>query len=72
MTINPNPTPIINPPQASKPRAYSTHTDRLPMVYREGSLDTVGLPSIQGNWRVWPDGRRERFTATSEVQNREP
>lgn len=33
--------------------------DRLPMVHRPGALDAANLPSIEGPWRVWRDGRRE-------------
>ena len=57
--VNPNPTPITNGAQPCKPRLNSTHTDRLPMVHRPGSLETNDFPSIQGKWRVWKDGRRE-------------
>lgn len=37
----------------------SSPADRLPMVHRPGSLDAANLPSIEGQWRVWRDGRRE-------------
>lgn len=37
----------------------SSPADRLPMVHRTGAMDAANLPSIEGPWRVWPDGRRE-------------
>lgn len=37
----------------------SSPADRLPMVHRPGSLDAANLPSIEGPWRIWRDGRRE-------------
>jgi hypothetical protein len=43
-----------------KPRAYSTHTDRLPVPMREGADCITTLPSIIGGYRVWPDGRKEK------------
>lgn len=39
----------------------SSPADRLPMVFRPGSLDSANLPRISGPYRVWPDGRRERI-----------
>lgn len=42
-----------------KPRAASTHTDTLPMVYRQGALDAASLPSVANGVRTWPDGRKE-------------
>lgn len=39
----------------------SSPADRLPMVYRPGSLDSANLPRISGPFRVWPDGRSERI-----------
>ena len=45
--------------QPCKPRLASTATDRLPMVYREGGLDALELPSIIGGQRVYKDGRKE-------------
>lgn len=44
-----------------KPRSHSTHTDRLPMACRPGSLDALQLPRIHGGWRIWPDGRKEKI-----------
>ncbi len=43
-----------------KPRAYSTHTDRLPVPMREGADWITARPSIIGGYRVWPDGRKEK------------
>lgn len=40
---------------------WSSPANRMPMVYRPGSLDAAVLPRIAGPWRVWPDGRRERI-----------
>jgi hypothetical protein len=34
---------------------------RLPMVYRDGAMDFAACPRIDGPYRVWPDGRRERI-----------
>ena len=59
--IDPTPAPITQAPQPSKPRPSSTHTDRLPMAYRPGSLDALQLPRIHGKWRIWPDGRKEEI-----------
>lgn len=42
-----------------KPHPQSTHTDRLPMAYREGALDASKLPSRTGNTLTYPDGRKE-------------
>lgn len=39
----------------------SSPADRLPMVYRPGSLDSANLPRISGPYRIWPDGSRERI-----------
>jgi hypothetical protein len=47
--------------QPCKPRAHSTHTDRLPMTYRPGALDADSLPRVHGGWRIWPDGRKEKL-----------
>lgn len=56
-----NPIPITNERQASKPRAYRTHTDNLPQVFRPGALDALQLPRIHGGYRIWPDGRKEKM-----------
>lgn len=37
----------------------SSPANRLPMVYRPGSMDSANLPRICGSLRVWPDGRSE-------------
>ena len=47
--------------QPCKPRAHSTHTDKLPMVYRPGALDADNLPSRMGDmliYRGWAQGER--------------
>lgn len=46
-------------PQPCAPRLGSTHTDRVPMVYRPGALDAAALPSVAQGTRTWPDGRKE-------------
>lgn len=47
--------------QPCKPRAHSTHTDKLPMVYRPGALDADNLPSRMGDTLVYRDGRKEKL-----------
>lgn len=42
-----------------KPHPLSTHTDRLPMAYREGSLEASKIPSRTGKTLTYPDGRKE-------------
>lgn len=37
----------------------SSPANRHPFKPREGSMDFADHPRIFGNWRVWPDGRRE-------------
>lgn len=57
--IDPNPAPIQNQHQPSKPRRYMNHTDRIPTPMRPDS-DYIGkLPRVFMGWRIWPDGRRE-------------
>lgn len=61
MTTTPKPEPIMQPAQPCKPRLSSTHTDRLPTPMREGADEISRLPSLMGNYRVWPDGRKEKL-----------
>ena len=49
------------PEQPCKPRAHSTHTDKLPMVYRPGALDADNLPSRMGDTLIYRDGRKEKL-----------
>lgn len=58
--ITHHPEPIRNDPQPSKPRAYRTHTDDLPQVFRPGATDAHQLPRVTLGWRIWPDGRKEK------------
>lgn len=32
-----------------------------PRPLRPGALDAKACPRIEGHWRIWPDGRRERI-----------
>jgi hypothetical protein len=61
MPIDPKPAPFVIAPAPCKPRAASTHTDRLPAPQREGSNFIRELPSIVGGMRIWPDGRKEKL-----------
>lgn len=61
MTVTDKPWPIQLEQQQSKPRAYKTHTDNLPQVFRPGSLDALQLPRIHGGYRVYKDGRKEKL-----------
>lgn len=46
--------------QPCKPRRSMSHTDKLPMVYRDGALDADKLPSLMGGKLVYKsaDGQR--------------
>lgn len=61
MTVNDQPEPIQLAHQPCKPHSNSTHTDRMPMCYRPGSLHALSLPSRRGNMLVYRDGRKEEI-----------
>ena len=61
MPISDKPEPIYQRYQPCKPHSNSTQTDRMPMVYRPGSLDAMSLPSRRGNTLYYRDGRQEKI-----------
>ena len=50
----------LTKPEPCKPRRGMTQADKRPQVYRPGALESATLPRIEGSWRIWPDGRREK------------
>lgn len=77
-TAEPEPTP--EPEVESKPlipvidpallvrnvSRFATHNSSS-FVQRPGSMDHAEYPRIQGCWRVWPCGRRERIGASNKA-----